>query len=140
MLFSFSAAHAICTVRKVTSACVLNGKQSMISWKMLKMFKDVLQRGRMCFILVTNKLTGTIRTVCSHKIEETKGLCCRKLEKHTLTQANAALQTNVGHIFHWEQSGYQEDEPHFKLSGYNTIRERSSGRPFCEKHSAEEEL
>lgn len=28
---------------------------------------------------------------------------------------------NVGHKFNWEQSGHQEDEPHFQLSGkYNT--------------------
>lgn len=35
---------------------------------------------------------------------------------HTLTQAKTAPQTNVGHIFHREKSGYQKDEPLSQIS------------------------
>ncbi len=121
-------AHA-CSVTKVTRACAceLNGKQSMMSPKVLEtcMYcmcekaerererererKDIQTDGKK-----QNKKQETKQWV----FEETKGICCRKLELFDKgTRPNAAPQTNVGHIFHWEQGGHQEDQLHFQLSG-----------------------
>lgn len=52
-----------------------------------------------------------------------KGYTAKKkkcLIQEQIYKPNAAPQTNVGHRFHWEQSGHQEDEPHFQSA--NTIQ------------------
>lgn len=64
------------------------------------------------------------KTMCDHKIVTVQGDKRWHIAGNCncLILSRPALQTNVGHIFHWEWSGHEEDEPHFQLSHYNTIQ------------------